>query len=42
LEKLLKGSPHTFEAINEVAEKTNLSDYFSNITGEEFLSMFWQ
>lgn len=42
LEKLLKGSPHTFEAINEVAEKTNLSDYFNNITGEEFLSMFWQ
>lgn len=42
LEELLRGKAHTEEAISEVISKINLSDYFSNITREEFLSMFWK
>ena len=42
LEKLLKGTPHTHEHIAAAIKKINLSDYFNNITEEEFTSMFWQ
>lgn len=42
LEKELRGCANTPEAIKEVIQKINLSDYFSNITEEEFLSMFPQ
>lgn len=41
LEEILKGCLNTPEAIKERIQKTNLSDYFSNITEEEFLSMFY-
>lgn len=42
LEKQLQGCAHTSNAIKERVQKINLSSYFSNITEEEFLSMFWQ
>ena len=40
LENLLKGTPHTIEAISKVIDGITLNDYLSNITKEEFLSMF--
>lgn len=40
LEKELKGCENTPEAIKERVKKIDLSNYFSNITEEEFLSMF--
>lgn len=42
LEKQLQGCTNTLEAIRERVKTTNLSDYFSNITEEEFISMFRQ
>ncbi len=42
LEEYLKGCPNNAQAIKERVEKINLSDYFSNITEEEFVSMFLQ
>lgn len=42
LEKKLQGCTNTLEAIRERVKKINLSDYFSNITEEEFISMFRQ
>ena len=42
LEQQLLGCANTIEAIKEKIEKINLSDYFSNITEEEFISMFRQ
>ena len=42
LEKELRGCSNTVKAIKEVVQKIDLSDYFSNITEEEFLSMFPQ
>jgi len=42
LEKQLQGCTNTIEAIREKIKKINLSDYFSNITEEEFISMFRQ
>ncbi|MDD4638535.1 MAG: lipoate protein ligase C-terminal domain-containing protein, partial [Bacteroidales bacterium] len=41
LETLLKGAEHTPAGIGERLKKINLSDYFVNIAGEEFLSLFW-
>lgn len=41
LAELLVGVEHNHEAIIDSIKKTNLSDYFNNITEEEFLSMFW-
>lgn len=40
LEKELKGCKNSPEAIKERIKKIDLSNYFSNITEEEFLSMF--
>lgn len=40
IEELLKGCAIDRESIRERIKKINLSDYFSNITEEEFLSMF--
>lgn len=40
LEEQLKGCEHLREKIEERIQKINLSDYFQNITGEEFLSLF--
>ncbi len=42
LENLLKGCGHSHGALAERIEKINLSDYISNIEGEEFLSLFWE
>lgn len=41
IEELLKGAEHTPAGIEERLKKVNLSDYFVNIAGEEFLSLFW-
>ena len=42
LEELIRGSKHSYNELKERLEKINLSDYFSNIEGEEFLSLFWE
>ncbi len=42
LEDIIRGCKHSHNAIKERVEKINLSDYFSNIEGEEFLSLFWE
>lgn len=42
LENLIKGCVHSHGALAERIEKINLSDYISNIEGEEFLSLFWE
>jgi len=42
LEDIIRGCRHSYNAIKERVEKINLSDYFSNIEGEEFLSLFWE
>ncbi len=42
LERMFVGCLHSPESLKEVIKKINLSDYFVNITEEEFLSMFWQ
>lgn len=42
LENLIKGCGHSHSALAERIEKINLSDYISNIEGEEFLSLFWE
>ena len=39
---IIRGCKHSHNAIKERVEKINLSDYFSNIEGEEFLSLFWE
>ncbi len=41
VEDLLIGVEHTPEGVAGRLEKINLSDYFSNIAREEFLSLFW-
>ncbi len=41
LAKIFKGCEYNEEAIMSRAKKINLSDYFSGITEEEFLSMFY-
>lgn len=41
IESLLTGAAHTPEGIGEQLKKINLSDYFGNVEGEEFLSLFW-
>ena len=41
LENIIRGSRHTHKSLEELIKKINLSDYISNIEGEEFLSMFW-
>lgn len=41
LENRIKGCIHSREALGDLLKKINLSDYISNIEGEEFLSMFW-
>lgn len=40
IEALLKGCEHIRGKIEERMKKINLSDYFQNISGEEFLSLF--
>ena len=40
LENLLKGIPHTIDAISKAIDTVNLNEYLSNITKKEFLSMF--
>ena len=40
LENILKGIPHTIEAISKAIDTVNLNEYLSNITKEEFLTMF--
>lgn len=42
LENLIRGCAHSHGALSERIEKINLSDYISNIEGEEFLSLFWE
>lgn len=42
LENHIKGCRHSYEELKERLEKINLSDYISNIEGEEFLSLFWE
>ena len=41
LENLLKGQPYTIDNISGIIETINLNDYLSNISKEEFLSMFY-
>ncbi len=40
IEKLLKGCEHSYDKILERIKKINLSDYFQNISREEFISLF--
>ena len=40
LENLLKGIPHTVEAISKAIHAVDINEYLYNITKEEFLSMF--
>jgi len=42
LENHIKGCRHSYEELKKRLEKINLSDYISNIEGEEFLSLFWE
>lgn len=42
LESKIKGCTHSYNQIKERLKHTNLSDYISNIEGEEFLSLFWE
>ncbi len=42
IEAILTGADHTPKGIEERLKKINLSDYFSNIAREEFLSLFWE
>jgi lipoate-protein ligase A len=42
LEDHIKGCRHSYGELKERLEKINLSDYISNIEGEEFLSLFWE
>jgi len=41
IEDILTGADHTPDGVRERLEKINLSDYFNNVAGEEFLSLFW-
>jgi len=41
IEELLKGCEHTQEAIMKRLKTINLSHYFTNITEEEFITLFW-
>ncbi|MDD2490891.1 MAG: lipoate--protein ligase [Bacteroidales bacterium] len=42
LEDLIRGCRHSYNGVKERLGKINLSDYISNIEGEEFLSLFWE
>ncbi len=41
IESLLTGAAHTPDGVSERLKNINLSDYFGNVEGEEFLSLFW-
>lgn len=41
LENHIRGCKHSHDSLEDLIKKINLSDYISNIEGEEFLSMFW-